>query len=66
MEKQLTDTAFKSTEKSVGASLLAIAICQSTLSVNVSPQSRASSLPQVLRCLKNLRPSLDQEEKISV
>ncbi|TFB39775.1 hypothetical protein E3W21_13885 [Pseudomonas sp. F01002] len=32
----------------VGASLLAIAVGQSTLMLNVMPPSRASSLPQVV------------------
>ncbi|TPG84073.1 hypothetical protein EAH72_21770 [Pseudomonas caspiana] len=35
----------------MGASLLAIAVCQSTSMLDVPASSRASSLPQVLRLL---------------
>ncbi|PNB75352.1 hypothetical protein C1X64_05505 [Pseudomonas sp. GW456-E7] len=38
--------SYKHPKTNVGASLLAIAVCQSTLMLNFRPSSRASSLPQ--------------------
>ncbi|RYM41438.1 hypothetical protein EVS84_16265 [Pseudomonas koreensis] len=45
-------------QTNVGASLLAKAMCQSTYRLNVTPYSRAGSLPHwVLRCVRrNNRP----------
>ncbi|KAB0526653.1 hypothetical protein F7R20_09670 [Pseudomonas brassicacearum subsp. brassicacearum] len=43
---QWTNRVFKQPQTNVGASLLAIAVCQSTSMLNIRPSSRASSLPQ--------------------
>ncbi|KAA0957105.1 hypothetical protein FQ185_27635 [Pseudomonas sp. ANT_H12B] len=43
---QLQDSYFGNAIKTVGASLLAMAVFQSTSMLDVSPSSRAGSLPQ--------------------